>query len=226
MAAKGHHPAAQGEDVVVLTTLSALAHDAQVTYSPHRRDWLLKKISTFGVFSLVVLFVHYSWNSWEKLKTHLGGTKGPCMSHLEFRKYGDCGSYFPNACSWKQNAWKRKKIFFQFTILTLEEKKLKIKRVLLWCFYQANCHIPEACLIKHFSTNPWQSMVSLTLVQSHQIKAVSTARAESQLCLVNKASIKSNEQPIPICKDQTTGISRSVAPVPRLAQVSPTVGQG
>lgn len=37
---------------VLLMTLSALAQDAQVTYSPYRRDWLLKKLSTFGVFFL------------------------------------------------------------------------------------------------------------------------------------------------------------------------------
>lgn len=110
MAAKGHHPAAQGEDVVVLMTLSALAHDAQVTYSPHRHDWLLK-ISTFGVFSLVVLFVHYSWNSWEKLKTHLGGTKGPCMSHVEFRKYGDVGLIFQMLVAENKMHEKEKKFF-------------------------------------------------------------------------------------------------------------------
>lgn len=35
---------------VLLMTLSALAQGAQVTYSPHWRDWLLKKLSTSGGF--------------------------------------------------------------------------------------------------------------------------------------------------------------------------------
>lgn len=215
-----------GAFTLQLMALDALAQDARVTYSPHKRDWLLKKLSNFGVFSLVILFVPYSRKSWKKVKTHLSGTEVSCMSHLEFRKYGDCGSYFPNACSWKQNAWKRKKIPVHNSNFRSKKKKRKIKRVLVWYPYQANCHIPEACLIKHFSTNPWQSMVSLTLVQSHQMKAVSTARAESQLCLINKTSTKSNEQPIPISKGQTTGISRSAAPVSRFAEVSPTVAHG
>lgn len=96
---------------LLLMTLSTLAQDAQVTYSPHRCDWLLKKLSTFRGFSLVILFVPYSRKSWKKMEIHLNGTKGAYMSCLRFRKYGDCGSYFPNVCSWEQNAWKSKKKF-------------------------------------------------------------------------------------------------------------------
>lgn len=42
---------------LLLMTLSILAQDAQVTYSPHRRDWLLKERSTFGDFFFPCEFI-------------------------------------------------------------------------------------------------------------------------------------------------------------------------
>lgn len=115
-----------GAFTLLLMTLGALAQHAQVTYSPHRRDWLLKKLSTFGDFSFVILFVPYSRKSWKSENSSEWHKRILHVSSFEFRKYEDCGSYFPNSCSWKQNAWKRKKkSFFPVHNTNFRRKKNK-----------------------------------------------------------------------------------------------------
>lgn len=112
----------------LLRALSALMHDAGVTYSPHRHEWLVKLFS-FGFFTLssYCSFIVKKKKKRGKflkksMKTHRSecvfphkGDQGSSMSHLKFGKHRDPVVHFPTDCSCKTKNKTKKPLFLLTT---------------------------------------------------------------------------------------------------------------